>query len=609
MKRVLTILSLVFILVGCNINKSTIEQNDHVVDNLPSSTTIYESTKEKNNLVLEDLPSSMTINKGEYINLIKLGLSDDFEENNLTYKISTSVIDTTSLDGGEHPIVYTVTDENGEVTTKEIILIVKSLSERLYDLLEQDILTADDYLEATKLMYELEGIELPEDENIGDVLDQFYTLYSQSFITYNEEEGNYTIKDGLFYEDEDFVYLNEDKEVIIKYKNLSKKDVMIPNGVKVIGYEAFCQTDIESVVIPSSVETIEAHAFRLTSLTSVYIPENVNEIGIDAFDYYNISDLSVSSDNQYFSVKNSGLLSKDGKIYYHLFGKHTEYSIPEGVTVIARKAFSHKYSDQSSRLENVTIPNSVVVIGEGAFEYCFLTSLTLPNSVKAIGRSAFFYNKLTKLTIPNSVTEIWPYAFWDNDINDLTLGTGVKVIDEHTFGGNNLSSIIIPEGVEDIKDEAFVSNPSTFVSLPSTVKSVGIKSFSYECVENFKINENNQNLKVQDNGLLSYDGTVFFDLIGEHRTYDIPYGVTTISFKAFSYAYLNEVTIPATVVKIEKYAFLENSLDRITIPEGVTEIEDGAFLCNSLNKIVIEGDEDRFNDRWTLIGFPSRLLP
>lgn len=590
MKRVLIILSLVFILVGCNVNKSTIEQND---------------------LVLENLPSRMTINEGEYINLIKLGLADNFEENNLTYKISTSVIDTTSLDGGEHTIVYTVTDENGKVTTKEIILIVKSLSERLYDLLEQDILTADDYLEATKLMYELEGVELPEDENFGDVLDQFYTLYTQSFITYNEEEGNYTKKDDLFYEDDDFVYLNEDKEVIIKYKNLSKKDVIIPDGVKVIGFEAFCQTDIESVVIPSSVETIEAHAFRLTSLSSVYIPENVKEIGIDAFDYYNISDLSVSSDNQYFSVKSSGLLSKDGKIYYHLFGKHTEYSIPEGVTVIARKAFSHKYfySDQSSRLENVTIPNSVVVIGEGAFEYCFLTSLTLPNSVKAIGRSAFFYNKLTKLTIPNSVTEIWPFAFWDNDINNLTLSTGVKVIDDHTFGGNNLSSIIIPEGVLEIKDEAFVSNPSTFVSLPSTVKSVGIKSFSYECVENFEINENNQNLKVQDNGLLSYDGTVFYDLIGKHRTYDIPYGVTTISFKAFSYANLIEVTIPATVTKIEKYAFHENKLDEITIPESVTEIEDGAFLCNRLYKIVIEGDKDRFNERWTLIGFPSRLLP
>ncbi len=588
MKRVLIIISMFFMLVGCN-----------VLTNL-----------KQNNSVLKNLPSKVTINEGEYIDLIKLTLPDDVKEEELTYKISTSVVDTTSLEGGEHKIVYTVTDEDGVIKTKEIIINVRSLFDRLNHLLQHDSLTVDDYLEATKLMFELEGANIPEDDNFGDLLHQFHILYSESFIIYDDELDLNILNKDLFYEDEDFLFLNEDKEVIIKYKNLSKKDVIIPDGVKVIGFEAFCQTDIESVVIPSSMETIESNAFRLTSLSSVYLPENVKKIGIEAFDYHNLNDLSVSLDNQYYTVKNNGLLSKDGKIFYRLSGKHNDYSIPVGVTVIARKAFSNKHNyDQLSHLGSVHIPDGVVVIGEEAFEYNSLINLTIPDSTKAIGRAAFYSNNLIELTIPNNVVEIWPYAFWENDINELTTGTGVKIIENHAFGANDLTTITIPEGVVEIKNAAFCSNPTTTVFLSSTVTSIGIESFNYAAISNFQINENNHHIKVQNNGILSYDGTVYYTYIGKQNKYDIPQGVVVIGFKAFSCANLSEVTIPDTVTTIEKYAFYQNQLRDITIPENVTEIEEGAFLSNQFYNITILGDEKRFNDQWSLIGFPNRLLP
>ena len=75
---------------------------------------------------------------------------------------------------------------------------------------------------------------------------------------------------------------------------------------------------------------------------------------------------------------------------------------------IGKKAFAGCKS-----LASVSIPNSVVEIGEEAFFWCGFNSITIPNSVKKIGDSAFsFCSKLTSIIIPNSVTEIGNDAFW-----------------------------------------------------------------------------------------------------------------------------------------------------------------------------------------------------
>ena len=68
---------------------------------------------------------------------------------------------------------------------------------------------------------------------------------------------------------------------------------------------------------------------------------------------------------------------------------------------------------------NVTIPNSVTSIYDGAFNHCTsLTSVTIPDSVTSIGEDAFYGNQLTSVTIPNRVTYIGTDAFRkDNSSN------------------------------------------------------------------------------------------------------------------------------------------------------------------------------------------------
>lgn len=88
--------------------------------------------------------------------------------------------------------------------------------------------------------------------------------------------------------------------------------------------------------------------------------------------------------------------------------------IQDGLTMVCSSAFA------TTNLESVVLPESLLIIDDGAFMNCHrLKSVTLPSSVYAIGSSAFVECPLSVITIPASVRFIGSEAFAKTAITDV----------------------------------------------------------------------------------------------------------------------------------------------------------------------------------------------
>jgi hypothetical protein len=90
-----------------------------------------------------------------------------------------------------------------------------------------------------------------------------------------------------------------------------------------------------------------------------------------------------------------------------------------------------------------------------------LNSVTMPDGISVIGSHAFYGNKLKKVEFPNTLTLIKEAAFLKNDLDKIVLPAGLSYIDEYAFAGNNISDITIGSGVL-LGKESFNNNFPVF---------------------------------------------------------------------------------------------------------------------------------------------------
>ncbi len=290
---------------------------------------------------------------------------------------------------------------------------------------------------------------------------------------------------------------------------------------------------------------------------------------------------------------------------------------------------------------SVTIPNNVYYngsyytvtrIGDRAFYNASgLKSLTIPNSVLSIGEEVFGYqedhycNGLTTITIPYSVTTIGAYAFYKCEaLQTVVIGDGVTNIGEWAFGKcMNLKYLTIGSAVTSIGANAFWGagyDPSNSSSTPTilgfsinAINPPTIQSNTFPNVYYSKVSVNVPNLYAMSL-YKSVDYWRNFSLYETLNPYDfrvdgiyyLRNGTNTVkvtnneggyyNYTGTNFSYGSSVTIPSsvsyngnsfTVVEIGEYAFYRCNLREVSIPKSVTRIGTSAFNNVLLSRIVI----------------------
>lgn len=241
----------------------------------------------------------------------------------------------------------------------------------------------------------------------------------------------------------DFQYrIENQKAIVIEYIGRSK-DVNTPEtlgGYPVAKIQAGAfrsrilangEEGIEKIHFPASVETVEP-GFASSWMTSL------KEVTVDAA-------------NPHLVVIDGGLYSKDR----------------------TKLILALPYA------KNISIPNTVKVIGGNAFKDTGVQEVNLPDSVQRLEENSFSSQRLIKVTLPNTLKEIGPRAFAGSALAELEIPVGVKAIGEEAFSGSKLEHLDLPDTVEALGDRAFSkANEMLFVTLRENVKTLGEDLFA-----------------------------------------------------------------------------------------------------------------------------------
>ena len=413
------------------------------------------------------------------------------------------------------------------------------------------------------------------------------------------------------------------------------KSVTLGDQVKTLSKFMFANSVIEKLVIPGSVTTIQNNVFngckQLAELTFLPSPsgtalimgyETVGETENLFQDNEKLETLNLNREIDYTLDESAIDTDSEG-----LFGGMPTL---KSVTLGDQVKTLHKYMFAGSGITELTIPETLNIIGNNVFDGCEkLTTLTIdPSSTNeplTLGFNAgvtdssvdsegpFYDTALSKLTLNRQIN--YPFNNWmiasssdgafavskSGSLKEITLGDQVTTLTDYMFAGAGIKSINLNK-VTTIGEGAFCDTSIESITIPSTVESVELNAFwGCESLSTIDIQDGTKTLNFgaqfyQNHYGPFYDSPLTDIYLGREINYTGYYisAYTPSSWKAGFFATEEavenvNVTISDNVKTISNYMFAKLNLQSIIIPANVTSIGSNAFIdCDKLANIVFE---------------------
>lgn len=275
--------------------------------------------------------------------------------------------------------------------------------------------------------------------------------------------------------------------------------------------------------------------------------------------------------------------------------------------------------DDSDRvISSAALSEGIINVNHFAFcDISALTEVSLPQSLENIGQGAFAYSPITCIELPEGLKGLYPYSFFECGelTGDINIPSGVKSIGEAAFYNcpKMTGSIILNEGVEEIGDMAFagagVIQRFTSLSLPSTLRKIGCYAFqNCSYIQHLELPEGLETISDGafdhmsgiDNTVLvipstvtviggdynveqntGYGGHVFYDMGKNSSFAEFQVAEGNDNFKA-----VDGVLYSADMTRMLAYP-RGKSGDVFEIPEGITQLDEMAFSRAANLKTVV----------------------
>lgn len=196
-----------------------------------------------------------------------------------------------------------------------------------------------------------------------------------------------------------------------------------------------------------------------------------NIIYINAGNYVRVIGNEAFKDMRLLQALNIGSspLERIGMFAFENTFSMSEFDIPDTVTMIGEGAF------KKSGISGITIPSRLKYIEDETFRNCtLLTTVNFENarSLRKILPCAFYgCSQLTSISLPETLERIESSAFKNcSSLSSVIFNDGIKVIGEYSFEGcNSLNYIEIPNGVY-VGHKAFDNINTTTIKLGDNAK-------------------------------------------------------------------------------------------------------------------------------------------